>query len=211
MELNLNATPAKTVYGEYFRWLANSVGLNDHNGRSYWQLAKALDNIIFYSSVKNDNNRIGDAVSMRNRWVNDYTASEKIVDSMKQAIDDVAISALIARSATVLEVLVAFSIRIEEDIMLDDTKGDRTRKWFWIMIGNLGLGVCADDNPLVLDPYYISSRVGRMLDRSYSANGDGGLWPVKFAKADQRKVEIWYQFSAWLNENTNLIGDEESE
>ena len=36
--------------------------------------------------------------------------------------------------------------------------------------------------------------------RNYQANGHGGLFPLKNAKRDQTKVEIWYQLAAYLQQ-----------
>jgi hypothetical protein len=32
-------------------------------------------------------------------------------------------------------------------------------------------------------------------------NGTGGLFPLKMPKVNQRRVEIWYQMSAFIEEN----------
>lgn len=45
---------------------------------------------------------------------------------------------------SVLEMLIALSIRLEEHIMDDPEIGDRTGQWFWNMITNLGLGSMDD-------------------------------------------------------------------
>ena len=37
-------------------------------------------------------------------------------------------------------------------------------------------------------------------------DGFGGLFPLKHAKKDQRKVEIWYQLQNWLMENYEFWG-----
>ncbi len=36
--------------------------------------------------------------------------------------------------------------------------------------------------------------------RTYNYNGYGGLFPLDDPKEDQRKVEIWYEFCAWVEE-----------
>ena len=43
--------------------------------------------------------------------------------------------------------------------------------------------------------------VDKLLGRDYFRDGFGGLFPLKHAKKDQRKVEIWYQLQNWLMEN----------
>ena len=39
------------------------------------------------------------------------------------------------------------------------------------------------------------------VERRYKRSGEGGLFPLKNAAKDQRKVEIWYQLSSYLLEN----------
>ena len=44
------------------------------------------------------------------------------------------------RPCSVLEMMIALSMRCEEQIMDDPDIGNRTGQWFWDMIDNLGLG-----------------------------------------------------------------------
>ena len=48
------------------------------------------------------------------------------------------------RPCSVLEMMVALSMKMEEQIMDDPDIGDRTSVWFWKMIDNLGLGTMHD-------------------------------------------------------------------
>jgi hypothetical protein len=43
-----------------------------------------------------------------------------------------------------------------------------------------------------------------LVERTYQKNGKGGLFPLKQPAKDQRRVEIWYQMAAYLNENYNF-------
>lgn len=44
------------------------------------------------------------------------------------------------RPCSVLEMIIALAIRLEEHIMDDPDIGNRTGQWFWDMIVSLGLG-----------------------------------------------------------------------
>ena len=47
----------------------------------------------------------------------------------------------------------------------------------------------------------VKAAVECLLERRYLEDGDGGLFPLKCPRKDQRRVEIWYQMSAWVIEN----------
>ena len=97
---------------------------------------------------------------------------------------------------SVLEMMVALSLRCEEHIMSDDEIGNRTGRWFWEMIDNLGLESMYDDN---FDKVYADKIIYRFLNREYEPNGDGGLFTVHNRNVDLRKVEIWYQMCWYLD------------
>jgi DNA-directed RNA polymerase specialized sigma24 family protein len=73
------------------------------------------------------------------------------------------------------------------------------RDWFWVMLRNLGLDeyrrVEPQDVPVITDILY------RFVWRLYDENGYGGLWPLQVPTEDQRNVEIFYQFCAYVAEN----------
>ena len=97
---------------------------------------------------------------------------------------------------SVLEMMVALSLKCEEQIMSDDDIGNRTGRWFWEMIDNLGLESMYDDN---FDKIYADEVIYRFLNRKYEPNGDGGLFRVNNRIEDMRKVEIWYQMCWYLD------------
>jgi hypothetical protein len=87
---------------------------------------------------------------------------------------------------------------MEDDIMHDPSLGDRSPEWFWVMISNLGLDRMDDEN---FDLRYVDDVLNVFLNRTYFMNGTGGLFPLKIPKVNQRRVEIWYQMSAFIAEN----------
>jgi hypothetical protein len=80
--------------------------------------------------------------------------------------------------------------------MGDPDIGNRTGRWFWEMISNLGL-FCMDDYNF--DLKYVDEVVTKFLDRDYLSNGEGGLFIINDAIKDLREVEIWYQMMWYLS------------
>jgi hypothetical protein len=74
--------------------------------------------------------------------------------------------------------------------------------WFWKMLENIGLNGCTDET--YLDDWndrYVDQILEKIIERGYGRDGKGGLFPLKRARKDQRKVELWYQMSNYLVEN----------
>ena len=83
--------------------------------------------------------------------------------------------------------------------------GNRTGKWFFDMITNLGL-IHEDDSRI--DIGYAKQRIERFLDRDYCSNGEGGLFVVRNTGRDLRTIDIWYQAMWYLNNEVNKGGYE---
>lgn len=177
----------------YFQWLCSLVDGNNRPDKSYSRLLKILSVKEFYWSVANDDNRIEDAKKLQEIFQSsdgDYVYMDTYVYRDSSDI-----------SCSVLEMLIALAHRME-DILSDSEFGDRTDKWFWELVFNLGLERFSDD--AVFDSR-AESRIDEildiMIDRRYNRNGNGSLFPLRRGIRDSRKVEIWYQLMAYLEEN----------
>lgn len=162
---------------EYFEWLYGLVS----NGRfarsiSYRELLWYLYSTPFFYTIPKDENRAGDGISLRHRFPG-VTPSLQV-------------------DCSVLEMMIALAIRIEETIMDDTTMGDRMGQWFWGMITNLGLGGMTDDR---FDKDYVDEVIWRFHNRKYDRDGKGGLFRVRNSDYDLRKVEIWIQMCWYLD------------
>ena len=176
------------VEQDYFHWLCETVHI-DQEERSYWLMASELHRIIFYSIVPHDENRASDGLELREEDLRCINYPRYIT---------------ISGECSVLEMLIGLARRMDFETGnpydFDDSI-DRTSYWFWEMIDNLGL-IAFDDESFV--DYNGMKNVGKIvekfLDRGYSRNGNGGLFPVVYSSEDQRRVEIWYQMNQYLNE-----------
>jgi len=93
---------------------------------------------------------------------------------------------------SVLEMLIPLARRAEFDTDIP------MRDWFWTFLRNLGIDEMNDATPAVkarVDPI-----LERLIWRRYRRDGLGGLFPLRRPMEDQREVEIWYQFCAYLTE-----------
>lgn len=172
----------------YFEFLCNIVD-PEQTGK-YDGLLSELHGIEFYSLIPNDDNRGEDGKQLRQRFID---------EEGQHALSQCQIG-----ECTVLEMLIGLSYRLEFETM--GSRWEKTpEEWFWILLDNLGLshsrvhpdkGIiqipCSDD---------IHARIEIFLDRKYEATGHGGLFPLKKPRKDQRRVEIWYQMSAYVLEN----------
>lgn len=102
-----------------------------------------------------------------------------------------------------LEMLIALSRRLAFEA------GGEPRWWFWHMMMNIGLEPLNDSmghglSERVMREVEVSDILERVISRTYSYNGDGGLFPLEEPDEDQRHVELWYQFQNYLIEDRYL-------
>lgn len=172
------------IRNEYFEWMYDLVcGKRYSKNISYRKLLTLLHDIEFTYSIPRDQNREKDGIDLRYRFVT------------LEGYED--LLGYLDGTCSVLEMMVALSIRCEENIMDDPAIGDRTGQWFWGMIVNLGLGSMVDSR---FDTQFVEDAIMRFLNRYYSPNGKGGLFTVRHHDTDLRKVEIWYQMCWYLDE-----------
>lgn len=156
--------------------------------REYCDLINYMYTVPFTYIIPSDVNRIKDANEFYSRYMYEYFSDEELNEDEDRFI-------------SVLEVLVALSVRVETDIT-GEPGNDSIDRWFWIMIRNLGLDEYSDD---VFDEAEVYDILMVFMDRKYDRYGFGGLFPLENTVNDQRKVGIWEQFMEYLNENLDIF------
>jgi len=178
----------------YFMWLSDTVMIGEVGPKrnSYWFLAKQLYKKGFFWTVPNDDNRGVDGTLLREKF--EFATNFRTYKAIDRG------------PCNMLEMLVALAERVES-AMIEPKAGDQTVRWFWEMMANCGLDKYTDEAYVNLNGMIMVDEIlNKILERTYHRNGDGGLFPLKDAKKDQRKVEIWYQMSAYLLENYYSTG-----
>ena len=167
----------------YFNWIYGLVCDDDY--LSYKKLLLSLYNIEFTYEYILDGNRAKDGVSFRYRfgYENGYSNEE-----INTYLDN--------KPCSVLEMMIALSFRIEEEIMINSKYGNRTGQWFWGMVVSLGLGSMENR---FFDEKYVAGVIDRFLNRDYEPNGRGGLFTIKNTERDLRSVDIWCQMCEYLD------------
>ena len=159
------------IASDYFFWLCDKVGYQD----DYDGLMRFLFDTEFYWVIPMDRSRAIDGLDLRKEFMEE--------SDVRGDWDD-------GNPCSILEMMVALAIRVEESVL-----GDPDICLFWRMIDHLGLSGIENEDEL-------RERVDDMLERRISRNGSGGLFPLRgYVRRDQRRVDIWEQCMGWINEN----------
>ena len=178
----------KNMHDEYFDWLCSLI-CNDIDKNLYFKVLDSLYHYEFRYVIEMDSNRAEDGIDLRYQFGDDYNYPRNVI---KRCID--------IRECSMLEMMIALSIRME-NIMDDPDQGNRTARWFWDMIINLGLRDMFGDN---FDKYEFNDIMNNLLDRRYEPNGYRSLFFIPKCTSDMRTIEIWYQAMWYLNDYLNI-------
>ena len=162
----------------YLDWLSEKAIPDEDKRYSYQKLLSELYSTEFKWFVKNDDNRAGDGLQLRQFYR-----------------DETGYLCTNHGPCSVLEMMVALAKKCEDRFMYDPDLGDRTSEWFWDMVVNLGLDRMDD---WAFDYDIFDETMTRLLDRKYDKDGYGGLFYIEGIGVDMRKIELWYQLNYWL-------------
>lgn len=172
---------------EYFEWLCDLAGFPRSGPIRYEKLARTLYSVMFEYFVPNDDNRAEDGKNLRRLF-----SQQKSYNNISKQLNS---------DCNVLEMIIGLALRM--DYIIDHPgKESEVKKWFWEMLDNLGVSIFDDQSYYGLAHQQVTDILKKFLARRYYANGsNGGLFPLKSRKKDQRKIELWYQMQAYIEEN----------
>lgn len=171
------------IQAEYYEWMYGRMCYGRCSDNiSYHKLFEFLHGVEFSYMIHGDKNRAEDGRDLREYFAHIHD------------IED--ISDLINGPCSILEMMIALAIRIEDSIMDNPEIGDRAPQWFWKMIVTLGLGGMRDD---LFNQKKAEKIINRFLNREYESDGKGGLFRVRDCEHDMRNVEIWVQMLWYLD------------
>ena len=128
-----------------------------------------------------DENRAADGLELRDDF--EYETGEYLD-----------VSSGLLPNCSFFEMLAALAIRCENQLMRNLSLGDRTSKWFFEFLDNLGI-----DNRLNRED--IEDITVNFMNGKYKSNGEGGMFPIRRTGINQRGEQLWKQLSAYINEN----------
>ena len=193
----------------YLEWMIGKVqpAENGQDDKLLERLCRFLFGIDYSYEVAEDDIRAKDAVDMRKVY-----AEEAGSEAGKNEHDIDRIWKSIHGKCSVMELILRICTRLDE-MVNEGEEGSMVPVFFLILCENAGFLETKDgETENDKDPENDwKDTVERLMDRKYEADGSGGgLFPLKKwepdSEKDQRKIPIWDQMNAWLNEN---LDDEE--
>ena len=163
----------------YLSWLKSLIAVPVGN-RTYSQMLSELHNKEFVWLIPNDDNRLADGLELRGEYFHRHNGD------------------ISEDGASVLEVLIGLSRRIA---FIAD--GD-PEVWAWRLIMNLELDKFWDPLKSAAKLQDLDNRLETLIWRTYHSDGQGGFFPLAWPEEDQRKVELWYQMNAFVEEQVEL-------
>jgi hypothetical protein len=163
----------------YLEWLYSQVDSVDQTDPTltHWGLLRQLFKKEFVWIVPNDDNRVEDGRDLRREFFEEAH------------IDDVDLDWL-QLGCSFLEMLIGLARR------LSFQADGEPSGWFWQLLENLELEQYTDSPGPPIDR--VDEIMDRVIWRTYTKTGAGGLFPLRHPRQDQREVEIWFQMHAYL-------------
>jgi hypothetical protein len=159
-------------------WLYGQVAVVKHRKSSgtFWGLLRQLYKIEFTWVIPEDERRATDGCELRVRWAHETHSTPD--------------HEWLNLGCSFLEMLIALAERAAFQTE------EETQRWFWEFIDNLGFSNFHDKSRFSHN--FVTRRVGVVCERLYDHMGNGGLFPLRNPKKDQRRVELWYQLSEYI-------------
>lgn len=171
------------LWDDYLQYLIWRGGLEKMI--QYEKLFDILHHIDFTWIIERDDNRAEAGICLRDNYDIPYDFTEEEIDEFMN------------RRCSVLEMLLALAIKVDDDIIGDPAE-EHPEKFFMEMIKNLGLDKFKGDR---YSKYGVIKIVNNWLNRNFNRDGTGSPFPVKRNHKDQRRLEIWDQMNAYIIEN----------
>lgn len=170
---------------QYKEWLFDRLDLREREVRKYSNLFDFLLNTEFIWIHPRDENRAADGKALRGQFT--YETGLYLDAS----------SGLMPK-CTVLEMIIALAIRMEDQLLRNMDLGDRTYKWFYLMLNNAGFLMYDNKN---WNQAEVRDLCDKIMHRRYKKNGSGGFFSTKRRDLDLKNEEIWLQCMTYINEN----------
>lgn len=164
--------PITTKEAEYVRWVLRDLGAT-HSPFIF--LCCCLNGIEFYYTNPDDKNRVGDARTLRNEYIDE--CGDDILEVLPAA-------------STVFEVLATMAKKA------DWTIKSTPYEWLRIFLENLGLDFLNDSEWDENGELFAISTIHKWLDRRFLPNGSGS--PFRSTEHDLTQVSMWDSLQWYL-------------
>lgn len=195
----MNPGHRRSISTDYFEWLLNMVDIPPM--REHEDICWELFHTEFFWSLPNDENRALDICELLEGY-REYTYLEAVTPSLVSLNAKILEQQNIVFShdgaVSVFEMLIALAKRMDFQLS-EGGQPSRLHLYFWEMLRNLGY-----DPALTLsNGQYVIRKEGVIqiwLDRAFSPDGKGSIFPLDKPLQNQREIEIWSQMGDYMHE-----------
>lgn len=177
----------------YMNWIKYDILRHKiYDSYHYEKLLYTLVGLQFVPYNRMDENRLTDARDLKYRFARAKHFPEALMDETLKSF-----------GGSVLEVLIALSLRIYEETTSGFPVVIKPADLFWTMIETMHLENQVDSD---FDENHVIFVVQRMMNHDFERNGDGGLFRISSdSPHDMRTADIWYQAQWWVTEQWNRM------
>lgn len=179
---------------EYLCYLMNRAQIDAEGARGYSILCDMMMEHTFLPILSMDENRCYECRCLRSDFAEGYE------DDTGDILDG-----LYGEYGTMMELFVVLSEKIAYE-MADSEFEAGTGKWFKELLQNCGLIKCC--NGWFEEDGKNSAEIADILDviiyRKFDWDGEGGLFPLRCPKSDQRYAELIIQMNNYIEENYDI-------
>ena len=185
------------VKDSYFNYLLSLISSDEIDARQdYYNLCTLLFDTEYTVLNPMDNNRANDASTLRERWLDNIRVKD---ERLKQEYaNDVVVTPI-----SVLEVLIALCVKVEDQILANPDVDYIAAKLFWELMDNLvkygtfgtaykkASDILTDEKWCTFTEDAMKASIKKVVTRTYHEDGRGGLFPIDKCKTNQRKMHLW--------------------
>lgn len=184
---------------EYLCYLMNRAQAEAEGSRGYLKLCEILQDTEFLPVLGMDENRCGECRELRK----DFAGAEQ--EYLGENPEDI-LDGLYGENGTMMELLTVLAEKMAFDLA-DSQFEAGIWHWFEELLENCGLiGACnelfEEDGEGAED--LVRDVLDTVIYRRFGWDGEGGLYPLRWAKQDQRYRELLSQMNDYIEENYDI-------
>lgn len=183
----------ENIKTEYLCYLMNRAQIEAAGDHGYFHLCSSLMEYPFTPVLEMDENRSYECMALRSDFADGYDP---------EAID--ILDEIYGEYGTMMELLVVLAEKMQYNLMDSEFEAG-AGKWFRELLRNTGLYESCN-RCYGQEGYeeYVIDILDRINYRKYGWDGEGGLFPLKLPRQDQRYTELIVQMNDYIEENYDI-------
>ena len=185
---------------EYLCYLMNRAQIEAAGDNGYFHLCSAMMECPFVPVIDMDENRCYECGELRREFADSEWGYLTYYDDDPVDILD----RIYGENGTMLELFVVMAEKMKYNLE-DSQYEEGTGKWFKEMLQNCGL-LQSQNRQWEREGYeeYVLDILDTINYRKYGFDGEGGMFPLRWARQDQRYTELIVQMNNYIEENYDI-------